>query len=392
MPPGHRRLALILGALIALGPLGIDMYLPGFPAIAADLGATAAEVQGTVAAFLFGMAFGQLAYGPLADRLGRRIPMFIGLGLFAVASLACALSTSIEALTFLRFVQALGGCAGMVITRAIVRDLCDERGAVRMMSALMLAMGAAPILAPMFGSWLLAVADWRAIFWTMVLYAAVLLAVMVFMLPESLPPEGRRRDGPAQVLLVYLSILRDRRFLGRSLAGAMPMGGMFAYIAGSPFVVMELHGVGPTLYGLIFGANAAGLILVSQVNARLVRWRPPVQMLRAALLATAVAGGLVLLGALTDALGLFGILAPLFAYMALLGAVMPISSALAMAPMGRTAGMASALIGTMQFGFGALVGAALGALHDGTAVPMAALIALGGLGGLVAERVLVGRG
>jgi DHA1 family bicyclomycin/chloramphenicol resistance-like MFS transporter len=386
MPEGYRRLAILLGALTALTPLGVDMYLPAFPVMGRELGASPAEIQRTLASFLLGMAAGQLVYGPLADRLGRRLPMFIGLALFVVASIGCALAASAEALTWLRLLQALGGCVGGVVSRAVVRDLCDERGAVRMMSMLMLAMGAAPILAPMFGGWLLAGFGWRAIFWVLAAYGAVGLAVLALTLPESLPPDQRRRDGPAAILGVYLMIARDRRFLAHALASALPMGGLFAYLVGSPHLLMGEHGLGPSEYGLAFGSNAAGLILASQVIARVVRRRPPGWLLLRVLALLALAGFGVLAAVLNG--GLLPLLAALFCFIGLMGATLPLASALAMQPMGRVAGSASALMGTLQFGVGAVVGASLGAFGGGTTTAMGVVIGLAGLAGLLAHLAL----
>lgn len=387
MPPHHRRLALLLGALIALGPLGVDMYLPAFPAMQAELAAAPEAIQRSLAAFLLGLAAGQVAVGPLADRHGRRAPLFCGLALFVAASVGCALAASAEALAWLRLLQALGGCAGMVVARAVVRDLCDERGAVRMMAMLMLVMGAAPILAPLLGSGLLLAFGWRAVFWVLAIYGCLALLACALFLPESLPPERRRRDGPAAVVLVYLRILGDRRFLAPALAGALPMLGLFAYLVASPGLLMGTHGLGPTAYGLAFGANAFGLILASQVVARLARRQAPARLLPRALTACALAALLVPLAVATGAL--WPLLASLFLFLALMGAVLPLASALAMAPMGRVAGSASALIGALHFGGGALVGLAMGALGGGGAA-MALAIALGGAAGLAAHLALRG--
>ena len=366
MPEGYRRLAALLGALTALGPLGVDMYLPAFPAIGADLAATPGAVQRTLAAFLFGMAAGQLVVGPFSDRHGRRLPIFGGLAVFAAASLGCALASSVEALAWLRLVQALGGCAGMVVARAVVRDICDERGSVRMMATLMLVMGAAPILAPMLGGSLLSLFGWRAIFWVLAGYGLAALVLIWLTLPESLPPEQRRRDGPGAIVVVYARILRDRRFLAHALAGAVPMLGLFAYLVGSPHVLMGRHGLGPVEYGFAFGSNAFGLIAASQVIARLVRRIEPARLLLGALGVGAVAGLLVPVAVATGAL--WPLLAALFLYISVLGAVMPMASALAMMPLGRVAGSASAVIGTMQFGGGAVVGLVLGALDPGSPI------------------------
>jgi MFS transporter, DHA1 family, multidrug resistance protein len=387
MPEAYRRLAALLGALTALGPLGVDMYLPAFPAMGADLSASPAAVQRTLATFLFGMAAGQVVVGPLADRYGRRRPLIAGLGLFGLASLGCALAASAEALAWLRLVQALGGCAGMVVARAVVRDLCDERGAVRMMAMLMLVMGAAPILAPMLGGALIAAFGWRAIFWVLAAYAAAALVLVGLALPESLPPERRRRDNLVAVLAVYLQILRDRRFLAHALAGAVPMLGLFAYLVGSPHVLMGVHGLSPMEYGVAFGSNAVGLILASQVISRLVRRSvAPSLLLVRALMLCAVAGLLVPLAVATGTL--WPLLATLFLYLSVMGAVLPMASALAMAPLGRVAGSASAVIGTLQFGGGALVGVLLGALGGGSPWPMALVLGAAGLGGLALHLTL----
>ncbi|WP_439595242.1 multidrug effflux MFS transporter [Falsiroseomonas sp.] len=383
MPEHYRRLAALLGALTALGPLGVDMYLPAFPAMGTELAASPAAIQRTLAVFLLGMAAGQLVYGPLSDRLGRRRPLMIGMVVFTLASIGCALASSADALVALRLAQALGGCVGVVVARAVVRDLCDERGAVRMMSMLMLAMGAAPILAPMLGGWLLAALGWRAIFWFLAIYGGLALLVMVRWLPESLPPEQRRRDGLGQVMLVYLQLLRDRRFLSHALAGALPMAGLFAYLVGSPNLLMQVHGLGPVEYGMAFGANAFGLILASQIISRLVRRGQPARLLVAGLVLLALAGLGVVLAVLSG--GLVPLLAAFFLYLALMGSVLPLSSALAMAPMGRMAGSASALMGTLQFGVGAVVGAVLGAFGGTSALAMGVLIALAGMGGLAAH-------
>ncbi len=386
MPEGYRRLAALLGALTALGPLGVDLYLPAFPAMETALAATPAAIQRTLAAFLIGIAAGQLVFGPLSDRFGRRLPLFGGLALFAAASIGCAMAGSAGTLLWLRVLQAIGGCAGMVIARAVVRDLCDDRGAVRMMAALMLVMGAAPILAPMLGSFLLALAGWRALFWALGAYGVAALLLVWVALPESLPPERRRRDGPAQVVAVYLQILRDRRFLAHALAGAVPMLGLFAYLVGSPQALMGTHGLTPTQYGIAFGANAFGLILASQVISQLVRRFAPRQLLLGALSACATAALLVPLAMASGTL--WALLASLFLFMSLMGAVLPLASALAMAPMGRFAGSASAVIGTVQFSGGAAIGVLLGAVGAGSDWPMAIAVAGAGSLGLLLHLVL----
>lgn len=384
----HRKLALILGALAGIGPFSIDMYLPALPAIGASLNANAGAVQGTLAIYFLGLAFGQVLYGPLSDRHGRRAPLFVGLGLYTAAAIACALAPDVHVLTAARLVQALGGCAGMVIARAVVRDVTDERGAVRLMAQLMLVMGVAPIIAPVVGGAMLPVFGWRGIFWLLAGYGATMLAVIALFLPETLPEDRRRRDGVAAVLRVWRGLLSNRRFMGHALTGGFIIGGMFAYISGSPFVFMELHGVPAGQYGFYFGANALGIMAAGQVMGRLAQRVAPARLLPIVIWVPLLAGLALLVAAATGIGGFAGLLVTLFCYVAMIGAVMPLTVALGMGPHGAVAGSASALMGTLQFGIGATVGALLGALQDGTAVPMAAVIAGCGVAGWMARWVL----
>ncbi len=384
----ERRLALILGALAGIGPFSIDMYLPALPAIGASLNANAGAVQGTLAIYFLGLAFGQVLYGPLSDRHGRRAPLFVGLGLYTVAAIACALAPDVQALTAARLVQALGGCAGMVIARAVVRDVTDERGAVRLMAQLMLVMGVAPIIAPVVGGAVLPAFGWRGIFWLLAGYGGTMLVVIALFLPETLGEDRRRRDGLVAVLRVWRGLLSNRRFMGHALTGGFIIGGMFAYISGSPFVFMELHGVPSSQYGFYFGANALGIMVMGQVMGRLAQRIAPARLLPVVIWVPFLAG-LALLGVAATGIGGFaGLLAALFCYVAMVGAVMPLTVALGMGPHGAVAGSASALMGTLQFGIGASVGALLGVLQNGTAVPMAAVIAGCGVAGWTARRVL----
>ena len=384
----HRRYALVLGALAAIGPFSIDMYLPALPALGASLGASAGAVQGTLAIYFLGLAFGQVLYGPLSDRYGRRGPLFVGLGLYTIAAMACALAPDVQALTAARLAQALGGCAGMVIARAVVRDVTDERGAVRLMAQLMLVMGVAPIIAPMVGGAVLPLFGWRGIFWVLAVYGAGILLVVAVFLPETLPTERRRRDSAFQVLRVWGGLLCNRRFMGHALTGGFVIGGMFAYISGSPFVFMELHGVPAGQYGFYFGANALGIMVAGQVTGRLAQRMPPARLLPVVAWVPLLSGLALLIVAATGLGGFWAMAAALFAYVATIGAVGPLTVALGMGPHGAVAGSASALMGTLQFTIGAVAGALLGVLQDGTALPMAAVIAGCGVAGWTARRVL----
>ena len=373
--PSTLRLTIILGTLTAFGPLSIDMYLPGLPALAREFGGDATAAQLTLSLFFVGLALGQALYGPISDRYGRRGPLLFGCAVYAAASAACALAPTIGSLIALRCFQALGACAGQVISRSVVRDLFDARGSARMYSFLMLVTGLAPITAPLLGGQIIATAGWRAIFWLLCGFGLLCVALVLFGLPETLPRERRVSAGLGQALATYVRLLADRQFLGYALAGGCVFAGMFAYISGSPFVLIELYGVAPERFGWVFGANALGLVAASQLNRRLLaRWGSDTILL-AGLGLSCVAGLLLLAVAATGFGGLPGLLAPLFICIASVGLVTPNSSAGAMAPHGAVAGSASALLGTLQFVVGALAGALVGAWHASSAVPMAAVIA-----------------
>ena len=371
------RFVLILGALSAFGPLAIDFYLPAFPAMAQAFATDEQHIQTTLAAYFLGLSIGQLAYGPVADRFGRRKPLLFGVTLFTLASLACAYAPNLDTLIVARFVQALGGCAGMVLSRAIVSDKCDAVASAKVFSQLMLVMGLAPILAPMLGGVLVNLAGWQSIFLALSLFSAACLLAVSLGLPESFPADMPRQP-LSGAFRQYWRLLQDRVFIGHALTGGTAIAGMFAYIAGSPFVFIKLYGVPPEHYGWLFGTNAAGFILMAQVNARLLAKRGP-----AFLLARAVwlylAAGLLLLGvaALRPA-QLWPLLVPLFVCIASLGCIIPNASACAMSGQGARAGSASALMGCLQFSVAAGAAALVSLLHDGSAVPMALVISLCG--------------
>ncbi len=389
--PPRWRIVLVLGSLMAFGPLAIDTYLPSFPLIARDLGVDPASVQATVAVYFLGLALGQVFYGPIADRFGRKPAIHGGLALFVLASAGCAMAGGIGALILLRLLQALGGSAQMVVARAVVRDYFDERESARVLSMLVLVMGVAPILAPILGGQLVVAFGWRAIFWALAAFAALCLLAVRLTLPESLPPERWHRGDLPAVLGIYGRLLADGRFMGHVLAGGLISAGMFAYIAGSPFVFMEIFGVTPQHFGFYFGGNAAGFIAASQINARLLRRFAPAGILRAALAVDAAAGLMLLGSAATGWGGFAGILLPLFGFIASLGFVSPNATALALAPQGRNAGSASALLGTIQFLAGGIAGALVSALYDSTPVPMGLVIAACGMGAGAAHFLLARR-
>lgn len=371
------RIVLILGALSAFGPLAIDFYLPAFPAMAQAFGTDEKHVQTTLAAYFLGLSLGQLAYGPVADRFGRRTPLLFGITLFTLASLACAYAPNLQTLVLARFVQALGGCAGMVLSRAIVSDKCDPVASAKVFSQLMLVMGLAPILAPMLGGVLVNVSGWQSIFLALSLFSAACLLAVSLGLPESLPPDMPRQP-LSGALRQYLRLLGDRVFLGHALTGGVAIAGMFAYIAGSPFVFIKLYGVPAEHYGWLFGTNAAGFILMAQVNARLLAKRGPAFLLARAVWLYLLAGLALLCVAALRPESLWPLLVPLFLCIASLGCIIPNASACAMSGQGARAGSASALMGCAQFSVAAGAAALVGVLHDGSAVPMALVISLCG--------------
>lgn len=386
--PSRLRLVLILGALSAFAPMSIDMYLPSLPTLAVEFGASTSATQLTLSAFFVGLAIGQALYGPLADRFGRKPALYVGLTVYAIATIGCASAHSIESLIVWRFAQALGGCAGVVVARAVVRDLFDQWGSARMLSTMMLVMGAAPMLAPLLGGWLLAVSGWRSIFWALLVFGLLCLFATIVALPET-RPRSEEVSGVGAALRDYARLLRHRRFVGYVLAGGFAQAGMFAYISGSPFVFIDVYGVPAHAYGWLFGLNALGLITASQINARLIRRFGPDRLLARANLANVVFGLLLAVVAWARWGGLVALLVPLFGYVASLGFSYPNAAAGAMAPFPERAGSASAMLGTVQFGIAAVAGTAVGWWHDGTALPMAVVIALCGATAFVAQRTLL---
>lgn len=372
------RLLLILGGLSAFGPLAIDLYLPAFPAIARSFGTDTEHVQLSLAAYFIGLALGQLFYGPLADRFGRRPPLLFGLGLFTLASLACALAPSMEWLIAARFAQALGGCAGMVVNRAVVRDMCTPIEAARAFSQLMLVMGVAPILAPLAGGWMLLLGGWQVIFAFLTVFAGAFSLLVFFRLPETLRADAPRSE-LSSALGRYGRLLKEPEFMFHALTGGVAMAGMFAYIAGSPYVFIELYDVPVAHYGWFFGMNSAGFVLAAQVNGRLLRRRTPLMLLKTTTVLFMLSTVALSMVAWFEFTALWPLLVPLFLCMAFLALVLPNSSASALAGQGHQAGIASALMGTLQFTIAGIVSALVGVLHDGSALPMTGMITLCGV-------------
>lgn len=366
------RLVLVLGALIAVGPLTIDLYLPALPTITADLDTSAAAVQATLTGTLLGLSLGQLVIGPLSDVLGRRRPLMAGLGVHLVASLLSVAANDVLVLTGLRFVQGLGAAAGSVIAMAIVRDLYTGMSAARLLSRLLLVMGLAPILAPTMGSAILTVTTWPGIFAVLALVAAVLIGVAMVALPETLPPQRRARGGVRPTLLTYRMLLRDRSFVGLIMVMGLTMAMLFAYISGSSFVLQQQYGLTEREFGLAFGINSLGLILASQLNPVLLRRYSPQQVLSAALVIAMTASLALMATAASGLGGLVGISVPLWFTLFSCGLAFPNAPALALARHGAHAGTAAALLGSVQFGTGALAAPVVGLL--GSSAPAMAAV------------------
>lgn len=375
------RMVLILGALTAFGAMSIDMYLPAFPQMARDLKVPLGTVQLSISAFLFGSAAGQLFYGPLADRYGRRRPLLWGLALYVLSTVGCALVHTGEGLLFWRVVMAVGGGAGMVISRAVVRDLYDTTEAARMFSLLMLVMGAAPILAPIVGGQLLLITGWRGIFGFLGLFGLISLAAAAVGLPESLPAERRIRRNFAGIAAVYGHLLRNSRYVRYSVALGCIAGVNFSYITGAPFFFIELHGVSPQHFGLFFGVNACGLIGASQLNRRLLRRFSAERILNTVFSINAVTALLLTAAGITGIGGFPAQAILIFLCLCMTGFLYPNVTALALAPFDKAAGSASALLGTIQYTLGATAGAFVGIFHNGTAMPMTASMAACGVVG-----------
>ena len=373
--PTVLKLALVLGGLTAFGPLSIDMYLPAMPQMAGDLHAADATVQLTLTSFIIGLAVGQLVVGPLSDSLGRRRPLLIGLALYVVGSVLCAISPTSGVLIAARAVQAVGAAAGLVIARATVRDRYSGVAMARFFSTLMLVNGVAPVLAPVIGAQLLTFTSWRGVFVTLAVIGSVLLAVVVLLLPESLSADLRTPARPGAVVRTYVRLFTQRSFVGYALASGLMFAAMFAYISGSSFALQGVYGLSPQQFSLVFGLNGVGIILAGGVNRRLVGRFSEHALLHSGLLLAAVSG-LAVLAAVFLGLGLIGLLVPLFFLVSAIGLVMPNATSLALADQARSAGSASALLGVLQFVIGGgLATPLVGLGGPGTALPMAAVIA-----------------
>ncbi|MER6027912.1 multidrug effflux MFS transporter [Streptomyces sp. NPDC001851] len=381
---------LVLGGLTATPPLAMDMYLPSLPEVTRSLHAPAATVQLTLTACLLGMALGQLVVGPMSDRWGRRRPLLTGLAVYLLATALCAVAPDAGTLVAFRLAQGLAGAAGIVIARAVVRDLYDGVAMARFFSTLMLISGVAPIVAPLIGGQILRVTDWRGVFVVLTAVGALLTALVWLRLPETLPPAERHGGGAGAALRAMRGLLADLPFTGYMLAGGFAFAALFAYISASPFVVQEIYGASPQTFSLLFGLNSVGLVIAGQVNGKLLVGRVALDKVLAAGLTVIVLAATALLLMSTGALGEVGltpVAAALFVLMSAMGITLPNAQSLALLRTRHAAGSASALLGTSSFLVGAVASPLVGVAGEHTAVPMAVVQLAGAL---VATACFVG--
>ncbi|SNB78611.1 MFS transporter, DHA1 family, bicyclomycin/chloramphenicol resistance protein [Arboricoccus pini] len=391
--PGRRgwQVLAILSTLMGFASISTDLYLPAMPAMSRSLHADNGTLELTVSAYLMGFAFGQLFWGPISDRHGRRWPVAIGIVLFVIGSAGCALSYGVWTMIGWRVVQAAGASAGVVLGRAMVRDLYEGDRAVQMMSTLMTVMAIAPLIGPFLGGQIMALAGWHAIFWTLVCVGLVTLASLS-MLPETLSA-ARRNTEPLGIALVrYAELALDRRLLGYAGVGGFYYGGTFAYVAGSPFVYISYYHVPAGLYGLLFGAGITGIMIANTLNARLVVRQSSDRLLFWGTGLAAVSSVIVAVAAWTNWGGLWGLILPLFVFIASSGLIVANSIAGAMRGFPFSVGAVSALVGAIQYGSGILGSALVGAFADGTPRPLGCVIALAGIGSLACTRLIAANG
>ncbi|AXG77550.1 multidrug effflux MFS transporter [Streptomyces paludis] len=376
---------LVLGGLTALPPLSMDMYLPALPEVTRSLNSPAATVQITLTACLAGMALGQIVVGPMSDRWGRRRPLLLGMFVYVIATALCAVAPTTELLIGFRLLQGLAGAAGIVIARAVVRDLYDGEEMARFFSTLMLISGVAPVIAPVIGGQVLRLTDWRGIFVVLTVVGIALTFVVWKWLHETLPPERRHSGGVGHALRTMRGLVADRVFTGYMLSGGLAFAALFAYIAASPFVVQEIYGASPQTFSLLFGVNSIGLIAVGQINGKILVGRVAMDRVLGfglVVIALAALALLLMTSGVFGEVGLFPVAAGLFVLMSAMGLAMPNTNASALMRTPHAAGSASALIGTAAFLIGAVASPLVGIAGEETAVPMAVVQLVSALGAL----------
>jgi MFS transporter, DHA1 family, multidrug resistance protein len=364
-------LILILGTLTALGPFSIDMYLPGFPAIGKDLGVDPTRVALSLSSFFIGISAGQLLYGPLLDRFGRKKPLYIGLLLYVISSVGCIYAASLNSLIILRFVQAIGSCAAAVASVAMVRDLFPVKENAKVFALLMLVVGTSPMIAPTVGSYVTSAFSWHAVFLILGVIGALILLATIFWLPESYKPDTSMSLKPRPIINNFLSVVSEPQFYTYCFAGAISFSGLFAYVSASPQVFMDIYKLSDKAYGWIFAFLSIGLIGSSQVNSVLLKRFTSEQIVPVALIAQTITGLIFVICAWNNWLSLPGIIALLFAYLCSIGFINPNTAALSLAPFTKNAGSASSLMGAIQMGIGALASTVVSLYNTHTATPMA---------------------
>jgi DHA1 family bicyclomycin/chloramphenicol resistance-like MFS transporter len=368
-------LILILGSLTALGPFSIDMYLPGFESIAKDLNTTVNKVSLSLSSYFIGISAGQLLYGPLLDRFGRKTPLYIGLLVYIIASLGCAVTTNIDVFIVLRFIQAVGSCAAAVASMAMVRDLFPVNDSPKVFSLLMLVVGLSPMLAPTIGGYVIAGLGWHIIFIILACMGAAVLLASRFGLPHTRKPDTSISLRPKPIISNFKKVLIHPQFYTYALSGAVAFSGLFTYVAGSPILFMDIFDVSEKTYGWIFAFMSVSFIGTSQLNSLLLRKYKSEQLVYWGLALQCIVSTLFLLAALNNWLDLYGTIAMLFLYLGCLGLTNPNTAGLALAPFSHNAGSASALMGAIQLGMGALASMIVGVLVKNSMVPMVAIMA-----------------
>lgn len=386
--PSPVKTAIILGSITAIGPLSIDMYLPALPGIAEHLSAGPSFVQLSLTTFLLGLSLGQLFVGPLSDAFGRRIPLLAGIALYTVSSLLCALIPSVWVLIWLRFIQGLSGAAGMVVARAVVRDLYSGTEMTKFFSNLMLINGVAPIVAPVLGAQLLLFLPWQGIFVTLTLFGGALLVAIMLGLQETLPVARRSTWGMGSIWATFKGLFKDRIFMGYGLAQGFIGGALFAYISGSSFVIQNVFGASPQTYSLFFAINSVGIVLATQITGRLAG-RIAERNLFIAGNGLAFCGALFLLGAILTGMGLYAILVALFMVVSSVGVVTTTGFSLAMENQGAVAGSAAAVQGVLGFLMGGIAAPLVGLGGESTALPLGIVIAALCLGAVLCYLILI---
>ena len=385
----HFVIILILGTLSTISPFSIDMYLPGFPAIAQDLHTSISQVQLSLTTYLIGISVGQLLYGPLLDRFGRKLPLYAGLVVYLLASVGCALSTSIETLIAMRLLQALGGCVGLVSAQALVRDLFPVSDIAQVFSLLTLVIAVSPMIAPTVGGYATVAFGWHSIFIILTIITALILVGIYFLLPDGKQPDYSLSLRPNAVLGSFFTVLKQPQFLTYALVGGIATSAPFAYLAGSSDVFMNIYHVSAQEYGWIFAFLAIAIIAPTQLNRIFLKRFTSEQIIRTTLLYQSAVGLLMVAGTWADWYGQYGLIAMLFLFLGGQGLTSPNASALSLAPFSRHAGSAAALMGSFRMGFGAIVSGAVSVLHNNTAVPMVGVMTacvLSGLGILLAGQ------